>query len=86
MSVRIVIDGKEVKSPFVKFLVGLLSFVILTLFGVVSVFFILPLIGVTIVVSLGIFVAIVLAALTSFLIVLAVYRQNEKKQKRLVKK
>ena len=85
MSIRIVISGKEVESPLARFLIGLLTFVVLTLFGVVFIVVILPLIGVTLLFSFGIFIVIALVSLISLLIALAVYEYHNNKQKRLEK-
>lgn len=86
MSIRIVINGKEVKSPLARFLIGLLGVVVLTLFGVVFVVVILPLIGVTLVLSFGIVLMIILASFISILVALGSYQYHENKQKRLEKK
>lgn len=85
MSIRIVINGKEVESPLARFLIGFLAFVVLTLFGVVFIVVILPLIGVTLVLSFGIFIVIAVVSLMSLLIALMAYQSHNKKQDRLKK-
>lgn len=83
MSVRVFINGEEVESPLARFLIGFLGVVILTLLGVLFVIVILPLIGITLVLSFGIFALIVLASFVSILIALAAYNHHDRKKKRL---
>lgn len=85
MGIRIVINGKEVESPLARFLIGLLAFVVLTLFSVVFILFFLPLIGVTLVLSFGIFIVIALVSLIALLFALAAYQYHNRKQERLEK-
>ena len=86
MNIRIVINGKDVESPIARFSIGLLAVVGLTLAGVVLVLVVFPLIGITLVLTFGIFLVIALSSLISVFVALAAYQHLEKKQNRLEKK
>lgn len=81
MSIKIILQGREVKNPLARFFFGLLEVVLLTLFGAVSVVLILPLIGVTLVLSIGMVAFIVFVCLVLALVCLASYQHRNKKLK-----
>lgn len=83
MRIRIVINGREVENPLSRFLLGLFAVLILTLFGVVVVVFILPLVGVTLILSFSLVAYIILASLAFTLASLATRQHRSKKQRRL---
>ena len=69
MSFRVVINGKEVKNPLVKYSIGFISFIALTLFGILFAVLILPLIGITLVVTLS--TVLVIAAISLMIVAIA---------------
>lgn len=61
MSTRIVINGKEVKSPLAKALVGFLGFVVLAALASVLVFLFLPLLGIAVTAAVGVVIVLFIA-------------------------
>ena len=83
MSIKVVINGSEVKNPIAKLFFGSLAIVILSLLGVVFVVFILPLIGITLALSYGLVAIIVLVSAVVILVSLMTRQDLANKQKRL---
>jgi len=86
MSIRVLIKGKEVKSPLARFFIGLWAVILSTLIGIVFVFVILPLMGVTLVLTLSVIAIIVLVVLVTLLVTLAAFQYHNRNQKLLNKK
>lgn len=83
MCIKVVINGSEVKNPIAKLFLGSLAIVILSFLGVVFVVFILPLIGITLVLSFGLVAIIVLVSAVLILVSLMTRQDLANKQKRL---
>ena len=84
MFIKIVINGEEVKNPLAKALLNLLIVLLLTLFGVVFIVFVLPLIGITLLVSFSV-VAFLVFSSFFVLVSLGFYQRRAKHGKRLEK-
>lgn len=80
MSIRIIINGQEIEHPLVKFTVSLLALIVFVVFSALLVFIILPLIGITLVVSLGIFIAVFLGVSLSLLVAMLIFKHTGNRQ------
>ncbi len=65
MPIQIVINGREITNPLVKFVIGLGTFLVAAIFAAFLIFVVLPLVGFVVTLSLGlvgvIFLALVIA-------------------------
>ena len=72
MNTRIIINGKEVCNPFIRFLLLLGAIIIAALVAAVVIFILLPLIGIAVTLSFGfivIFIVAIMASVVSLLLV-----------------
>ena len=65
MNTRIIINGKEVNNPFVRFLLILGAIIIAALVTVGVIFILLPLIGIAVTLSIGFILIFVVATMAS---------------------
>ena len=72
MNTRIIINGKEVCNPFIRFLLILGAIIIAALAAAVVIFILLPVIGIAVTLSFGfivIFIVAIMASVVSLLLV-----------------
>ena len=65
MNTRIIINGKEVSNPFIRFLLILGAIIFAALVAAVVIFILLPVIGIAVTLSFGLIVIFIVAIMAS---------------------